>query len=124
MATPSARGKRRQAFFDARYLRMASRNIGSTISGQEYEWDITGGQSVGDWESHFALELKVKRHPVQKCIRDYVEYSINSRRSLYNLCPLGSHRINEIVGEQMFVLDDQYAFAGQPLCHCRAPYSH
>jgi hypothetical protein len=43
---------------------MASRDVSSTISGQEHEWDIADGQNIGDPESHFARELKVKRHAV------------------------------------------------------------
>jgi hypothetical protein len=60
----TANDARRHRFFNTRYVRMASRNVSSTISGQEHEWDMADGQNIGDPESHFARKLKVKRHAV------------------------------------------------------------
>src|SRR5258705_11294450 len=59
-----ANDARRYRFFDAAYVRVASRNVSGTISCQEYEWDIAGSQSIGDPESHFARKLKIERHAV------------------------------------------------------------
>jgi hypothetical protein len=99
---------------------MACRNIGGTISGQEYEWDIAGGQSIGDLKSHFARKLKIERHAVHWRIRDYIQRGIYSRHWLYDLSPFGNDRIGEVIDEHLFILDDQYAFAGKALCHCSA----
>ncbi|SRR5258708_10100922 len=92
----TANDARRYRFFDAAYVRVASRNISSTIPGQEYEWDITSGQSIGDPKSHFARELKIERHAVQRRIRDYTPKP-RCRRSRRIACsevfrvPLRSH---------------------------------
>jgi hypothetical protein len=56
----TANGARRYTSFDAVYVRVASRNIGSTIPSQEYEWDITGCHSISNLESHFAHKLKIE----------------------------------------------------------------
>jgi hypothetical protein len=60
----TANDARRYRFFDAAYVRVASRNVSGTISCQEYEWDIARSQSIGDPESHFARKLKIERHAV------------------------------------------------------------
>src|SRR5262249_46277366 len=66
---------RRCRFFQAGHLGVASWNdITTTIPRPEYEWDTTGGQNIGDLETHFLDQFDVEDRAVQ-VVRtcDYIE---------------------------------------------------
>jgi hypothetical protein len=61
--------------------------------------DTAGGQKHRRPEKSFRPELKIERHAIQGRIPDYIKCGIHGRHCLYNLSPLGGHRISEVIDQ-------------------------
>jgi hypothetical protein len=99
-------------FFEAGNARVTSWNItGPHVTCLKDEGNVMGSQSISDKEGRLAPQVDVEDHTIQVCGSDDVERGIDASYRSDNLAPRGGNLAGEVHGDDVFVFNDQDAFA-------------